>query len=209
MAKLTATPKATKVNGPTYKGKKNGKDGRDLKGLEKSAAGPFRGRDRPFQCFKCHGWGHSARDCPSLENYQWGRVTLTNLLCQKKANGTAGKSNGNESKSTPSSESDTKSRPRQDSIETRATAQKTKDQYYNPDPLARLIGKSNESMIIIDGKQCTALIDSGAQVMTITIDMVNKLKLPVYGLKTLLNFRGMGGRTYSLSWIYWCNNGDS
>ena len=69
----------------------------------------------------------------------------------------------------------------------------TQDQYYNPDPLARLIGKSNESTIIIDGKQCTALIDSGVQVTTITIDLVNKLKLPIYGLKTLLNFRQYGG----------------
>ena len=80
VAELTATLKATKVNGPPYKGKRNGKDGRDLKGPEKSAAGPFRGRDRPFQCFKCHGWGHLARDCPSPENYWWGRVTIMNLL---------------------------------------------------------------------------------------------------------------------------------
>ena len=35
VAKLTATLKATKVNGPTYKWKKNGIDGRDLKGPEK------------------------------------------------------------------------------------------------------------------------------------------------------------------------------
>ena len=74
VAKLTATLKAAKVNGPAYKGKKNGKDGRDLKGPEKMAAGPFRGGDRPFQCFKCHGWGHLARECPSLENYWWGEV---------------------------------------------------------------------------------------------------------------------------------------
>ena len=45
VAELTATLKAAKVNGPTYKGKKNGKDGRDLKGPEKTAAGPFWGRD--------------------------------------------------------------------------------------------------------------------------------------------------------------------
>ena len=48
------------------------------------------------------------------------------------------------------------------SIETRATSNSSRDQYYNPDPLARLIGKSNESTIIIDGKKCIALIDSGA-----------------------------------------------
>ena len=74
VTELTATLKAAKVNGPAYKGKKNGKDGRDLKGPERTAAGPFHGRDQPFQCFKCHGWGHLARDCPSLENYWWGEV---------------------------------------------------------------------------------------------------------------------------------------
>ena len=76
VAELTATLKATKINGPAYKGKRNGKDSRDLKGLEKSAAGPFRGRDHPFQCFKCHGWGHLARDCPSPENYRWGESDI-------------------------------------------------------------------------------------------------------------------------------------
>ena len=45
VAELTATLKAAKVNGPAYKGKKNGKDGIDLKGPEKMAVGPFRGRD--------------------------------------------------------------------------------------------------------------------------------------------------------------------
>ena len=74
MAELTATLKATKVNRPAYKEKKNGKEGRDLKGPEKTAAGPFHMRDQPFQCFKCNGWGHLARDCPSPENYWWGEV---------------------------------------------------------------------------------------------------------------------------------------
>ena len=160
VAELTATLKATKVNGPPYKGKRNGKDGRDLKGLEKSAAGPFCGRDHPFQCFKCHGWGHLARDCPSLENYRWGESDNHEPPPPwKKTTGTAGKPNGNENKSIPNSKSDTKPQSGRDSIETRATSNKTREQYYNPDPLARLIGKSNESTIIIDGKQCTALID--------------------------------------------------
>ena len=111
---------------------------------------------------------------------------------RKKTARTTGESNENE-KSIPNSKSDSKPQSRRDSIKSGATSNKTREQYYNPDPLARLIGKSNESTIIIDGNQCTALIDSGAQVTTITIDLVNKLKLPIYGLQTLLNFRGTGG----------------
>lgn len=72
VAKLTATLRSAKVNGPPHKGKENNKGGRDLKGPNSSAAGPFHGRDRPFQCFKCVGWGHFARDCPSPENFRQG-----------------------------------------------------------------------------------------------------------------------------------------
>ena len=45
VVKLTATLKAAKGNGPPYKNKKNEKDGRDLKGPESTATGPFCGRD--------------------------------------------------------------------------------------------------------------------------------------------------------------------
>ena len=78
----------------------------------------------------------------------------------------------------------------QNPVDAWATSDGSKNWYYNLDLFARLIGKSNESTIIIDGEQHMALIDSGVQVTTIT---VNQLKLPIHGLQTLLNFRGMGG----------------
>ena len=112
---------------------------------------------------------------------------------QKQTDRTTGKSNTDESNSTSTTESDTKLQSRHDPIETRATDNRTRDQYYNPDPLARLIGKSNKSTIIIHGKQCTALIDSGAQVTTITVDLINKLKLPIYELKNITKLQRYRG----------------
>ena len=156
-----------------------------LKGPKKTAAGPFHGRDQPFQCFKCHGWGHLARECPSLENYWWGEK---NLLPQEQTDRTTGESNRDNDSTTPTAKSNTKSQSEQNPVDAWATSDESKNWYYNPDLLARHIGKSNESTIIIDGEQHMALIDSGAQVTTITVDLVNKLKLPVYGLQTLLNF---------------------
>ena len=97
--------------------------------------------------------------------------------------------NCNDPTSTPESDSESK----QDPIDAWAASVGSKSRYYNPDPLVRLTGKSNESTIIIDGEKHTALIDSRAQVTTITTDLVNKLKLPIYGLHTLLNFQGTGG----------------
>ena len=38
------------------------------------------------------------------------------------------------------------------------------DQYHNPDPLVRLIGKKNESIVQVENQEVTALIDPGAQI---------------------------------------------
>ena len=72
VAEMVAVLKAAKVNGPPFQNQKDGKDNRNLKGPQTSAAGPFRGRDKPVQCFKCQGWGHYKRECPSPENYPRG-----------------------------------------------------------------------------------------------------------------------------------------
>ena len=46
----------------------------NLRGPEPSAAGPFDGSDgsRPIQCFRCRGWGHPRKLCPSQLNYTRG-----------------------------------------------------------------------------------------------------------------------------------------
>ena len=43
----------------------------NLRGPKPSAAGPLGETDvsRPVQCFKCRGWGHPKRLCPSRLNY--------------------------------------------------------------------------------------------------------------------------------------------
>ena len=46
----------------------------NLRGPEPNVSGPFDENDgsRPIQCFKCRGWGHPKRLCPSWLNYTWG-----------------------------------------------------------------------------------------------------------------------------------------
>ena len=53
---------------------------RNLRGPEPSAAGPFGETDvsRPVQCFKCRGWGHPKRLCPSRLNYTRGGMVWDN-----------------------------------------------------------------------------------------------------------------------------------
>ena len=67
------------------------------------------------------------------------------------------------------------------------------DLYHNPDPLFRLVGKPNESEIFIDNQKVMALIDSGAQLSSITNSLAKTLKLDIKNLKTILDLEGTGG----------------
>ena len=69
------TPKSTPTNSrqgtPTKRG--NGSDVRtNLQGPGVNASGPFKKGQKPIQCFKCRGWGHPRRLCPSHLNYTKG-----------------------------------------------------------------------------------------------------------------------------------------
>ena len=68
-----ASKPVDKVKGePMSKSKKdNGKNGSKSKGPETSANGPYKGNQKPIQCYKCGGWGHTARVCPSSGNQNW------------------------------------------------------------------------------------------------------------------------------------------
>ena len=43
-----------------------------------TSAGPFQGRRRPLQCYKCGGWGHVQRECPTSENVDWRGMQRAN-----------------------------------------------------------------------------------------------------------------------------------
>ena len=74
-----------------------------------------------------------------------------------------------------------------------AKAVKMADRYHNPDPLIQLIGPVNESMVILEGKEYPALLDSGAQPSGISLKLAKKLGLKIYQLDTLLDIEGFGG----------------
>ena len=64
--------------------------------------------------------------------------------------------------------------------------------FLNPDPIAHLVGHSNEAPVVIDGQEVTALIDSGAQVSSIGAQFCKELTLHIPPLGQLLELEGMG-----------------
>ena len=70
---------------------------------------------------------------------------------------------------------------------------KGEGKYYNPDPLYRLIGRTNKAKLIIDGHETTGLIDSGANISAISKSFAEELGLPFRQLKSLLEIEGSGG----------------
>ena len=64
--------------------------------------------------------------------------------------------------------------------------------FPNPDPIAHLIGCSNEAPVIVDGQKVTFLIDLGAQVSSISAQFCKELTLQIQPLGQLLDLEGMG-----------------
>ena len=65
--------------------------------------------------------------------------------------------------------------------------------YHNPDPLLRLIGLANETTVIVEGQKFLALIDTRAQLSTMSRSLVQALKLPTHRLNTWIEAEASGG----------------
>ena len=65
----------TKINPLKGNGNKgnntNGNNPRKGKGPAVSAAGPFKPGQKPLQCYKCEGWGHTYKECALQGGIDW------------------------------------------------------------------------------------------------------------------------------------------
>ena len=65
--------------------------------------------------------------------------------------------------------------------------------YYNSDPLYQLIGRVNEAKVKIDGCEVTGLIDSGANISSISKNFAEKWVCHVDNCDSCWKLRGLGG----------------
>ena len=56
-----------------------------------------------------------------------------------------------------------------------------------------MVGCANEASVVIDGREVTALVDSGAQVSNISVQLCEELDLEIQPLGQLLDLEGTGG----------------
>ena len=72
------------------------------------------------------------------------------------------------------------------------------DLYHNPDPLFRLIGEPNEAEVVVEGKRVKSLIDSGAQISSISDKLAKSLGLKIHELQTLLDLEPTEGGKFPM-----------
>ena len=65
--------------------------------------------------------------------------------------------------------------------------------YHNPDPLYCLIGEPNETSVIVENQTVKGLIDSGAQISSISDKFAKELNLKIKKLEILLDLQPTGG----------------
>ena len=70
---------------------------------------------------------------------------------------------------------------------------KVLQKYHNPDPIARLIGPANETKVQIEGKPYLVLIDSRTQLSALAESLIEKFKLKIHNLNTIIEAEATGG----------------
>ena len=90
---------------------------------------------------------------------------------------------------------DSQPKPSTEARQTRRVKPSSKPQYYNPDPIARMFGRANETTVEVNGVATTCLVDTGATVTIINEAFCDQLGLQVHSIDNLISVSATGGTT--------------
>ena len=141
-----------------------------------------------IQCYKCKGWGHTTRNCPTWLSFKGERRKKEIFPTGECNSGFQSNCSQFQSGSSPSC-----SRSAVLHKSTNCGKEGNAGCYHNPFSLFRLIREANESQIINDDEECPALVDSSAQMSTITSSFSWHLGLRIHTLNKSLEIEGTEG----------------
>ena len=73
--------------------------------------------------------------------------------------------------------------------------------FLNPNPIAYLVEHSNEAPVLIDRQETIALIDSSAQVSSVSSQLFEELTLEDPSPGSVIGIRGDRGLSHPLPWV--------
>ena len=132
-------------------------------------------------CYVCGKLGHWRKKCPVRQLEQ---KTRDHTHQKVKSTHTTGSTQIEE---TPCTEATTKK------VRAKKKILAQKPEYYNPDPMARLFGKANETPILINGQETTCLVDTGVTVTVIDEAYCQKMGLQIQPITALVKLVGTSG----------------
>ena len=148
-----------------------------------TAAGPFKGKEKPQQCWRCGGWGHTSRECSTQGSFEWSEKgkpeDISSSELEKERDDTPEETEGSPPKRPQITQ---KMKMKKFKKGVAKCIRQTRLNYYNPDPMVRLIGEVNESMIQVNDCLVKALIDSGAQMSMMARGLAQMMNLKIHKL---------------------------
>ena len=155
------------------------------KGNQNMQTGVQGGTQGTWQCFRCQGWGHMARECatPAMQlNREGGPKGMQSTPLKSCT------------VSSKHSLCNPKPKPTQDkAVKQRGWKEIAPIPFLNPDPVAQLVGRANEAPVVVNGCKVATLVDLGAQVSNISAQLCEELGLKIQPLGQLLELEGTGG----------------
>ena len=137
-----------------------------------------------YGCYHCGEKGHWRKTCPAKPTRKRRAPSLLREDPQS-SSGEVGEP------SPPTEELRPTQTPGQKT--SKKTKLSTRPQYYNPEPVARMFGRTNEAKVEVNGVPTTCLVDTGATVTIVNAEFCEQLGLEVHSIEGLITVSATGG----------------
>ena len=136
-----------------------------------------------YGCYHCGEQGHWRRTCPAKPTRKRRAPSLLREDLQ---------SSSGEVGEPPTPTEELRPTPTQDQRTAKKTKLSTRPQYYNPEPVARMFGRTNEAQVEVNGVPTTCLVDTGATVTIVNAEFCEQLGLEVHSIEGLITVSATG-----------------